>query len=260
MGSGNDRIYNIISIVFLLLTVGVFAFVVARLASPAPQDPNALTAAGLPTPLSFPTFTPSPLVPTLPPTFTLTPTDTPTLAPTLTETPRPLPSSTITDTPAPTFTPSITPTPSTSPTFTAQPSPTGPTATLPATESPYPFTLFNDQIQFMANFAAPSAGCLWQGIGGRVRGLDGNEVAAGSFNVLVFDATNTFSQTVPVGSNTQYGSISGWEVRVGDQISPSTYFVTLYTASNVQVSERIQVTFPSNCNENLAFLDLVRVR
>ena len=112
----------------------------------------------------------------------------------------------------------------------------------------------------MANFAAPSAGCLWQGIGGRVRGLDGNEVAAGTFNVLVFDSTNTFSVTVPVGSNTQYGSLSGWEVKVGDQLSTATYFVTLFTATNAQASERIQVTFPSNCNQNLAFLDLARVR
>ncbi len=260
MGSGNNQLYNIITLVFVLLTIGMVLYVVVTLLGPAPADPNAMTAADLPQVLSFPTFTPTSVVPTLPPTFTLTPTDTPTTTPTFTGTPIPIPSATITDTPAATLTPSITPTPSVSPTFTPEPSSTGPTATLPATQSPYPFTLINNAVQFMPNFAAPSAGCLWQGIGGRVRGLDGNEVAPGTFNVLVIDATNTFNQQVPVGSNTQYGTLSGWEVRVGDQISPSTYFVTLYTQSNVQVSERIQVTFPSNCNENLAFLDFARVR
>lgn len=93
-----------------------------------------------------------------------------------------------------------------------------------------------------------------------MRGLDGNELAAGTLNVVVIDSTNTFSQTVPIGSNTQYGSISGWEVRVADQINTGTYFVTLYTSTNTQVSDRIQVTFPSNCDQNLAFLDLQRMR
>jgi hypothetical protein len=259
MGGGNNRLFDIISIVFLLLTFGFAIFVVIKLLGPAPVDPNAFTVANLPPTLGFPTFTPTSVVPTLPPSFTPTSTNTETPTPTLTETPVPLPSSTITETPAPTLTPSITPTPSVSPTFTEQPSPTGPTATLPPVVSPYPFEAVGG-IQFMANFAAPSAGCLWQGIGGRVRGTDGNELAAGTLNVLVYDSTNTFSQQVAIGSNTQYGSISGWEVKVADTINTNTYFVTLYTQSNTQASERIQVTFPSNCNQNLAFLDLQRVR
>jgi hypothetical protein len=259
MGGGNNRLYDIISIVFLLLTFGFVIYVVISLSRPVPVDPNAFSAADLPTPLAFPTFTPTSVVPTLPPSFTPTSTNTETPTPTLTETPVPLPSSTITDTPAPTLTASVTFTPSVSPTFTAQPSPTGPSATPPPVLSPYPFEAVGG-IQFMRNFAAPSAGCLWQGIGGRVRGLDGNELAAGTLNVVVIDSTNTFSQTVPIGSNTQYGSISGWEVRVADQINTNTYFVTLYTSTNTQVSDRIQVTFPSNCDQNLAFLDLQRMR
>ncbi|NWF71131.1 MAG: hypothetical protein HXY40_18770 [Chloroflexi bacterium] len=253
-----NRLFNIITVVFLLLTVGFIVFVTLQLLAPPPPPPGALAA--LPTAFVLPTLTPTSVVPTLPPTFTLTPTNTETPTSTLTPTLAPSASPTITNTPAPTLTPSITPTPSASPTFTTEPSPTGPTATLPPTESPFPFQLPLG-VQFQPNFAAPSAGCLWQGIGGRVRGLDGIELPAGSINVVVFNETNTFSRTVPIGSNTQYGSVAGWEVRVGDTISPDTYFVTLFTASsNVQVSERVQVTFPSNCDQNLAYLDFIRAR
>jgi hypothetical protein len=258
MGSGNNRIFNIISLVFVVLSVGWILYSVFSLMRPAPVDPNRLLIA--PTEAVLPTLTPSPFIPTLPPTFTPTPTNTETPSPTSTETPVPSPSSTITDTPAPTLTPSITPTPSVSPTFTPQPTSTGPTATVPTPPSPYQFELFNNTVEFRPNFAAPSAGCLWQGIGGRVRGLDGNEVAPGTFTVRVVDSTNTFFQTVQVGSNTQYGSLSGWEVRVADQINTNTYFVTLFTQLGTQVSDSIQVTFPSNCDQNLAFLDIVRVR
>jgi hypothetical protein len=128
------------------------------------------------------------------------------------------------------------------------------------TSSPYPFQLASGQVEFFANFGAPSAGCNWQGIGGRVRGLEGNEVAAGTLNIVVYSADNTFSQTIPVGSNRQYGSLSGWEVRTGDSVSESAYFVTLVTLSGTQASERIQVAFPGTCEANLAYLDLIRVR
>jgi hypothetical protein len=127
------------------------------------------------------------------------------------------------------------------------------------TSSPYPFQLAAP-VTFMANFANPTAGCNWQGIGGRVRGLDGIELEAGRLNVMVFDVDNTFSQTVPIGRNTNYGVLSGWEVRTGDSANEGAYFVTLLTPSSTQVSERIQVSFPGNCNQNLAYLDFVRVR
>lgn len=254
MGSGSARIFNIISIVFLVLTIVAILLVASRLAAPpiAPQ-----VAAELPTAIVLPSLTLS-FTPTLtlPPTFTPTPTDTLSPTPTDTATATAQPSATITDTPGPTDTPSITPTPSLSPTFTPSATPTGPTNTPEPTLNPFLFDLRDNQVIFTQNFAAPAAGCMWQGLGGTVSGFNGEPLSG--YQVHVFGPN--IDQIVLSGSNTLYGQGSGWEVPVGNQISTATYFVELRSPQGTVISPRIQVTFPSDCARNLALVNFYQTR
>ena len=254
MGTGTARVFNVISLVFLLLTLGAIILVVGRLAGP-PQTPQNVGA--LPTAQSLPTQTPS-FTPThsLPPTFTLVPTVTDTPTETGTPTPTNAPSATITDTAGPTDTPSTTPTASTSPTFTPTMTPTGPTATREPTTNPFLFDLRDNQVVFTQNFAVPAAGCLWQGVGGTV--VDFAGVPLSGYIVHVFGPG--VDSTTPTGSNSLYGQGSGWEISVGNQINTNTYFVELQTSQGTIVSPRIQVAFPSDCARNLALVNFYQTR
>jgi hypothetical protein len=100
MGQGGARIFNLISLLFLLLTCGMVAFVSLRLSQPAPV--NTAPTLVLPTSLALPTLTPT-FTPsfTPEPTLTLTPTETP-LPSETPQTPSPQPTQ-------PTFTPTPTP-------------------------------------------------------------------------------------------------------------------------------------------------------
>jgi hypothetical protein len=253
MGTGSARVFNIISLIFVALTVVALVFFVSRLAGP----PVAQEVAQLPPTRVLPSLTPS-LTPsvTLPPTFTLTPTETTTPTPSDTPTATSEPSATITDTPGPTDTPSITPTPSVSPTFTPSVTPTGPTNTPEPTLNPFLFALRDNQVIFTQNFAAPAAGCLWQGLGGTVAGFDGNPLTG--YRVHVFGPN--LDQIVQTGSNTLYGQGSGWEVPVGNQIGVQTYFVELQSPQGTVISPRIQVDFPSDCARNLALVNFYQTR
>jgi len=145
MGQGRGTIYNVLSLIFVLLTIGWLLFVITRMIAPPPAAAQVVvdvpTAITLPT--ITPTFTPSATTPptdTPPPTETFTPTNTfepsvtPTDAPTATPTepPTATPSETfLPGTPTvegPAFNPGILP-----PSFTPV-TPTTPTTTpLPAT-------------------------------------------------------------------------------------------------------------------------------
>ena len=253
MRQGSSRIYNLISLIFLGLTVLVIVLVVMRLAGP-PMTPQ--TVADLPTPIVLPTLTPS-FTPSLtqPPTFTFTPTDTLTPVDTDTPTPTITVSATITDTPAPTFTPSDTPTPSISPTFTPSATPTGPTETPLPTLSPFLYDLRENQVIFTQNFAN-AAGCAWQGIGGQV--FDINGTPQNGLRIHVF-SPEFGERVVDSGSNTLYGA-GGWEQPVDNKINMLTYYVELRSPAGTTISPRITVTFPSDCARNLALVNFVQVR
>ncbi|MDZ4767304.1 MAG: hypothetical protein SGI73_22420 [Chloroflexota bacterium] len=101
MGQGAARIYNLISLMFLLFSCGVIAFVGIRMGQPAAAvvAPDIIIPTEQMLPTETPTFTPTftPL-----PTLTFTPSSTPTE--TITPTASPLP-----QTAPPTFTPTETP-------------------------------------------------------------------------------------------------------------------------------------------------------
>lgn len=249
------RIFDLISIICVLLALVSMVVIGVLLVLP-PAEPG-IDVAALPTlvPTRTPTPTETPGPPTLPPTFTPTPSDTPTPTETPTDLPTVPPTATITDTPGPTLTPSETFTPSVSPTFTPSLTPTGPTPTLQPTISPYPFGL-RDSVRFTNNFAN-TQGCAWQGMGGQVLGIGGAELT-GSFQVRVFN--NEIDRVVNIGSNSMYGPISGWEVPVDTTINNRTYFVQLETVNGVQISPRIEVTFPQDCNQNAAIITFIQIR
>lgn len=251
---GRATIFNFISLIFVVLAVVWIVYVVTRLAGPPATDPQQ-AAFVLPPTVELPTLTPTltPL-PTSTPTDTLTPTISPTPTETPTITPTVAPSSTITDTPTITFTPSETPTPLA--TFTPQPSasPTGPTETFTPTTSPFPFRLREPNIVLTQNISN-AAGCAWQGLGGQVFDLNGQPLAG--LQVHVFgDAVDFYVQS---GSNTLYGP-AGWEQPVDTIINTKTYFVELLSAQGTVVSDRIQVTFPGDCAQNLAIVNFAQTR
>jgi hypothetical protein len=252
MGKGNARIFNLISIVFLVLSLIVIILVVTRLLGPA-IAPKAVGS--LPTPFVLPTETPTnTLIPTQPPTFTLTPTDT--LTPTNTETPTLTitTSATITDTPAATDTPSMTPTPSISPTPSPTETPTGPTETSAPTLSPFLFDLREGNVIFTSNFAN-SAGCAWQGVGGQVFDMAGSPMSGLRLHVFGAD----IDRRIDSGSNSLYGG-GGWEQPVDNKINGNTYYVELESQGGTVISPRVTVPFPSDCSKNLAMVNFIQVR
>jgi hypothetical protein len=254
---GRSAIFNLITIVFVALAVVWIIYVVMRLAGPPATDPAA-AAFVLPPTLELPTLTPTDTpFPTSTPTDTLTPTITPIPSDTPTPTLSPVPSATITDTPTVTQPPSETPTPLA--TFTPLPSatPTGPSPTAPPTTSPYPFQLRDGNILLTQNFAN-AAGCAWQGLGGQVFGIDGQTPLTG-LQVHVFNSEGTVDFFVQTGSNTLYGA-SGWEQPVDNVINTRTYFVELLSPQGTVISDRIQVTFPGDCAQNLALVYFVQTR
>lgn len=246
---GRTGIYNIISLIFLVLSLLVVVFVILRMGTP-PIEPESSVVA-VPTSVVLPSQTPT-NTPTLTPrpTETLTPTNT--LIPTITESPTPTTtvSPTITETLAPTGTPTITPTASITPTET----PSGPTNTAEPTLSPFLYDLRNGQVIFTQNFAN-TAGCAWQGLGGQV--FDINGLPLNGLRIHVFN--NQFDQFVDSGSNSLYGA-GGWEVPVGSVISANIYFVELLSPGGTVISPRVQVGFPSDCVKNLALVNFEQKR
>jgi hypothetical protein len=252
MGRSNARVFNIISLVFLVLSIIIIIVVVVRLLGPAvtPQQ-----VSDLPTPFILPTETATnTLIPTQPPTFTLTATNTETPVDTATPTPTITTSPTITTTAAPTDTPSMTPTPENSSTPVPTATATGPTPTLAPTLSPFLFDLREGNVIFTSNFAN-SAACAWQGIGGQVYDLAGQPMNGLRLHVYGGD----IDRRVDSGSNSLYGA-AGWEQPVDNKINANTYYVELESQGGTVISPRVEVPFPSDCTKNLALVNFIQVR
>jgi hypothetical protein len=254
MGQGSSRIYNLISLIFLVLTIVVIVLVIMRMFGPPVTSPA--SEAAVPTAIILPSLTPSNTpTNTLPPTFTLTPTETSTPTETLPPTATIAPSSTITDTPGPTDTPTVTPTPSTSPTPSPTATPTGPTNTAVPTLSPFLYGLRDPEVIYTQNFAN-TAGCAWQGLGGQV--FDINNNAVNGMQIHIF-GPNVGDRFVISGSNSLYGA-GGWEQPVDNKINGNTYYIELLSPAGTPISERIEVTFPTDCTKNLALVNFIQVR
>ncbi len=264
-GEGPNRIYNAITVLFLIFTVICIVLTILFAAGLMPVPFLAPRSMAIPQAAVLPTSTITNTPP--PPTWTYTPTKTPTPSSTPTETSTVTPSLTITATAGPTDTPSITPTASDTPTatpsasFTPSMTPTGPTPTFTFTPSPFPFAVRGGAsgVVFTANFAN-TAGCAWQGVAGQVFDLGNNPVHGYQIRVTGSGlGQGGAGVIVGTGSNTIYGN-SGWEVAVSGQTSNNTYFVELLTPSGTVVSPAVQITFPNNCAQNLALVNFEQTR
>lgn len=281
MGQGRARIFNIVTLIFLIATIVVAVWVVLGMMRPPPQPVQVAaavptlqtlpteTATATPTNTPLPSFTPSrtPAPPTIAPTRTPTNTPVPilpTIAPTDTRTPTPtltlVPASTLTAAPSatPTTIPSIAPSLTVTLTLDAPPSPaSSPFAAQPTVPppSPFPFALKDGQVIFTQNFAN-AAGCAWQGIGGQV--FDVNSQPFTNVRVHVFgNGLDTFAQA---GSNSLYGP-SGWEVPVGVNLAGNVYQVELQTLNGTIISQPVTVAFtPNECSTNLALVNFAASR
>ncbi|MDZ4768939.1 MAG: hypothetical protein SGJ24_07410 [Chloroflexota bacterium] len=267
MGQGNARIYNLISLIFVILTVLVLAFVVTRVLQPV-VEPVAV-AQVLPTTVSLPTITPTytqSMTPIPTETFTPNPSATITPLPSLTPIPSatPIASATFTDTPPPTAIPSLTitatlPFTATPPATATQPAAATVGFTPPPTAAdippPYPFSLREGQPVFTSNFAN-TAGCAWQGIGGQV--FDLNDSPLLGVTVHVFGSG--VDVRVNSGTNTIYGT-SGWEVPLNTNLTGNSYRVELLSPGGTTISPQVTVTFTANdCARNLALVNFKQNR
>lgn len=271
---GRGAVFNVISILFLVLSIAACGFLILRLQ--APPDPAAQQSVSVPTlvelPSVTPTYTPSetPIPTDTPtwtpsPTFTHTPTETPTplptVPPTATHTFTPVPTNTLPASPFPTITPSHTLTSTIPPTLTNTPEPTATETPVVITQaptepppSPFPFVLRDNQLTFTSNFAN-TAGCAWQGIGGQVVDIQGNPLLG--VNVHVY-GPNIDIFTVS-GSNTLYGP-SGWEIPLTNAVNNLTYYVELQTQAGTIISPTTPVQFPADCARNLAVVNFQQTR
>lgn len=261
MGQGRNALFNLLTLVFLLLTFGcclVTGLVATETVPPplfAPQSPVAPTVAFVPT--STNTVIPPTATDTLTPTATYTLTNTPTqtlsVTPSITITPTPIPSETATASPTPT----VTYTPTATETFTPEPLPPGPTDIPTNTPSPFPFNI-RGSVVFTVN--SSSAGCAWQGVAGQVFGIN-NEGLTG-YRVRVSGARLGEGGTgveVLSGTDSRYGP-SGWEVAVASATNAETYYVELLSDTGTVLSPPIPVVFPNNCTQNLALVNFEQTR
>jgi hypothetical protein len=103
-------------------------------------------------------------------------------------------------------------------------------------------------------------GCAWQGIGGQVFDINNIEVLQGQYQIRVFDANFTTDIVRAVGTNSQYGGPSGWEVQTGAGISNASYFVRLETTFGTPISENVVVQFPNDCAQAVAIVKFIQLR
>jgi hypothetical protein len=221
------QMWDILSILFLILTVCLVGYFALIFINPASQL-NFLPPGGGPFGNHVPTFTVTPLQ--------LQATWTP--SPTLEVTPS--------DTPRPTFTPFFTST-----SFSLVP----PTKTPKPTSTPKaPFTAAS-VTQVESTVIHPELACNWAGIGGTVVDANNSPVIG---TVVVLRGTlngSTIEQQTVSGINKEYGP-SGFEFVLGSApvASNKTLYVQLVDQQNIPLSDPVQITTSTECNKNLVMI------
>lgn len=222
--SGSMQIWDILSIVVLILTVCIVGYFALIFINPE-SSLNPLPPGGR----NFePTMTPAPIK--LEPTWTA--------SPTLEMTP--------TNTPRPTFTPLFTDTP-----FSLVP----PTRTPRPTNTPKaPFSAIS-VTQVASTLIHPEFECNWAGIGGTVVDAN-NSPIIGTVVVLrgFLDGSSVEQQNLS-GINKEYGP-SGFEFVIGSApiASNKTLYVQLVDLNNIPLSDKVEITTSTDCSKNLILI------
>ena len=265
--SANASFFDIITVIFVILTVAVLGLVVLII-----NDPN-IALNPLPPPTAAPvimppTLTPSPTVTaTATATATGTATYTPTATPTLTATPLP------TDTPTPTVTATqVLSGAATEPPIQVQPTSIPPlddgsgnivsgsdtestqnsaqtTPPLSVTRSPFPFTV--EPVRYEAN--ENDQGCQWLSIAGIITDLNGRAITGLAIEINGDEFHNVqFS-----GSAARWGA-SGFEFNLGAAPRSATYTLRVLGPTGGPISEVIFVTTGNTCQSNIAIVDFIQ--
>jgi hypothetical protein len=244
-------IWNILTVVVLLIAMCVCVGVVAILVNPYVSI-NPFPPPTLPVKVELPTVTPTPRS-VLPATWTPTVTTLPTLTPTRTNTPVP----TATQLPD-TLTPAV-----------ETPSQTnGPTATQVAdTETPtptegMPFILHPGDPVAIANIGYPELGCDWMGVAGQAFDLSLAPIEEGLFVQLGGILGDELVEMLDmVGRVDTYGPGS-YEFVLGDEPieSSQTLWVQLFDQAMLPLSEQISFDTYADCDKNLILIHFNQTR
>lgn len=259
MSRNRSTLYDIITVLFVVLTVGVLAVIVLIL-----NDPNTSL-----NPLPPPTVPPIVNLPTLTPSATATNTATPTHTPTHTPTATTTGTATATSTPTHTATPTITPTQVLAGASPQEPASGSPATLAPlddgsgnaiasaatvtpftvATRSPFPFTA--DPVYYEPN--PGEQGCQWLSIAGTVTGLVGEPLTGLAIQV----EGEGFRQVQFSGSATRWGD-SGFEFTIGAAPRTATFTIQVKSQTGGLLSDVIEVQTGNTCNTNIAIVDFVQ--
>jgi len=258
----SDGLYNVITLVFVGLTLFVCLIVGLMLSGKvrppvgfAPQTPTFPATKEIPTETATPTPTLTPLPSqTSIPTSTPRPSATATFTPTETFTPPP------TETPLPTLPPTEPPTQAPTELVTQAPQSTPDVnqtqvATAAPTQAGFPFRVQEGSPALLSNLDA-TIGCSYQGIGGQVFGMNSEPML--NLQISVASASTTYPIQA-TGSNPRFGE-SGWMVQMDTTPSAQAYTVQVLSGTGQPLSDKVQITFPGTCDQNLALINFVQTR
>jgi hypothetical protein len=253
----SDGLFNLLTLLFVLLTIAVLAYVILLLtktvrppAGFAPITPTVPQVLQVPSSTPTATITLTPLPSNTPiPTSTTVPTKTKT--PTPTETNTPLPTDTALPTDTPTLPPTLTQTLPPTLTHTPTVDPNLPTKTPPG----FPFRLQEGTPALTSNLNT-AIGCSFQGVAGQVY-----DMANGPALNLTVKVTSVsgFTGSAPTGSNQSFGA-SGWQVQTGAQPTNESFQVQVMSNTGVPLSPPVTVTFPGSCDQNLGLINFFQTR
>jgi len=221
-------LWDAITALFLLATVGVIAYVLLLVADPhtrlnplPPPTVISLLVLATDAPTSTATATSTPL----PATYTSTASDTP--LPTATRTA--LPTATITPTPV----------------FRVPTKPGGTAAATPTISAAVYFAVRTTSYQGNQN----SSGCQWTSVAGRVMDKGGQPVPG--IAVRVSGSGGTINEVHYTGEASLFGA-AGFEAFLGTTPRADSYTVQLLSASGVPISDPASVQTKIGCTQNVA--------
>lgn len=258
----NSPVYDLITVVFVVLTVIALGAFLLILADPQtainPYPPPTIAArVVLPTATHTPTATDTP-----PPTGTPTTTTTPTATPTATETPLPTATATPTITPTPVLSGSLPALPAgdLAATPTLAPLDDGSGGGIPGTvresrpeglptRSPFPFD--PRPVRYEANDNAQ--GCQWRSIAGTLTTLSGDPVVG---LAIAIEGEN-FRQVAFSGSANRWGA-GGFEFQLGTAPRAGAYTLQVVGPTGAAISPAMPVETASACDANIAVVEFVQ--
>jgi len=226
-------IWNVLSILVLVAIVGLVVFFGSIFFNPYTAL-NPFPPAPLPTLLTYPTATntPLPLPATYTPTIIIQPTATETLFPTWT--------------PLPTFTPFV----------------IGATITPAATLDNSSGMPFEATITYVnSDIFHPDAGCNWMGVAGQAVDMNNSPLLYAKVHISGVLGGKFIDYYGLTGTFREYG-LAGFEFVLGEKTiaSVDTLWIQLLDQQDLPLSDQIKLTTYNDCDKNLVMIRFKKVR